>query len=152
MTFKFKKRPKRAHKTYQLRKLLCLLHILSAYSFRRKSDFCGAPREIPTNCGKKSGFLKKVAKNLNSLAFIWPHNWSFGRISGPSDAEFQVQLEGNIKYIHQKCPKVRVSNGKTALADAKMLFHRKLCLIQIFFLQHELRLNFNISLECCLFP
>ena len=31
----------------------------------------------------------------------------------PSDAEFQVELEGTKKCVHQKCPKDRVSNGKT---------------------------------------
>ena len=35
---------------------------------------------------------------------------------------------------------------KGIIADAKMLFHRKLCLIQIFFLQHGL-LQYNISLK-----
>ena len=93
--------------------------MLATYSFRiffpQKVRLLWSPAGNTYQLRKKSGFLKKVAKNLNSLAFIWPHNWSFGRISGPSDAEFQVQLEGNIKYIHQKCPKVRVSNGKTEL-------------------------------------
>jgi len=36
-------------------------------------------------------------------------------IFGPSDAEFQVELEITKKYVHQKCPKDRDSDRKTEL-------------------------------------
>ena len=34
-------------------------------------------------------------------------------IFGPSDAEFQVELKVTKRCVHQKCPKVRDSDGKT---------------------------------------
>ena len=34
-------------------------------------------------------------------------------IFGPSDAEFHLELEDTKKYIHQKLPKQRDSNGRS---------------------------------------
>ena len=84
-------------------------HILSTESRTFEEPFC----KSPGLSRKKSGILQKVAKNLGSLPFYWPYNWTFGIIFGSSDAEFQVELEGTKKCVHQKCPKDRASNGKT---------------------------------------
>ena len=68
---------------------------------------------------QKSLFQKSVTpteKNRNFLKkHFYPYNRTFGIFFGPSDAEFQEELGGTLKYIHQKCPKDRDSDEKTML-------------------------------------
>ena len=42
---------------------------------------------------------------------------------GPLGVEFQVELAGAKKCVHQKSPKVRASNGRTDLFYVAMLRH-----------------------------
>ena len=47
-----------------------------------------------------------------SWPLIWSLIWPFHMIFGPSDAEFQEVFEGIKKWIYQKWPKQRDSNGR----------------------------------------
>ena len=50
-----------------------------------------------------------------SWPLIWSLIWPFHMIFGPSDAEFQEVFEGIKKWIYQKWPKQRDSNGRPEL-------------------------------------
>ena len=60
--------------------------------FPQKVGLLWSPARKTYQLRKKSGFFKKVAKNLYSLAFKLALNQAFGIILGPLglDAEFQV--------------------------------------------------------------